>query len=156
MTRSPNHFLAVPHLGVSVLRRSYDTKTPRRQNLVFGPKTSSEHTTKRASLGPRKPSIPRPTRRMRAYTPIEQPTTITLSVRGCIGGRLARGVRGSHAEGRRYVGTKHMGDPPQTILARLEPNDQQCSPAHLVRRWWVALCVYIWARMLHIDRGMDG
>ena len=50
-----------------------------------------------------KPSIPRSTRRVRAHIPIEQPTTITLSVRGCLGGRSARGVHGSSAEGRSYV-----------------------------------------------------
>ena len=66
----------------------------------FGPKTSSEHTTKWAPLGPLKPSIPRSTRRVRAHIPIEQPTTVTLSVRGCLGGCLARGVQGSSAEGR--------------------------------------------------------
>jgi hypothetical protein len=66
----------------------------------FGPKTSSEHTTKWASLGPLKPSIPRSTRRVRAHISIEQPTTVTLSVRGCFGGRSARGVQGSSAEGR--------------------------------------------------------
>jgi hypothetical protein len=61
----------------------------------FGPKTSSEHTTKWASLGPLKPSIQRSTRRVRAHIPIEQPTTVKLSVRGCLGGRLVRGVQGS-------------------------------------------------------------
>ena len=66
----------------------------------FGPKTSSEHTTKWAPLGPLKPSIPQSTRRVRAHISIEQPTTVTLSVRGCLGGRSARGVQGSSAEGR--------------------------------------------------------
>jgi len=66
----------------------------------FGPKTSSEHTTKWAPLGPLKPSIPRSTRRVRAHIPIEQPATVTLSVRGCLGGCSARGVQGSSAEGR--------------------------------------------------------
>ena len=37
---------------------------------------------------------------MRAHIPIEQPTTVTLSVRGCLGGPSARGVQGSAAEGR--------------------------------------------------------
>jgi hypothetical protein len=63
----------------------------------------------------------------------EQPTTVTLSVRGCLGGRVARGVQGSHAEGRpiRFVpsicvclwfhrlGTKSMGGLLQAIRARL-------------------------------------
>jgi hypothetical protein len=66
----------------------------------FGPKTNSGHTTKLVPLGPLKPFIPRSTRRARAHIPIEQPTTVTLSVRGCFGGLSARGVRGSPAEGR--------------------------------------------------------
>ena len=66
----------------------------------FGTKTSSEHTTKWAPLGPLKPSIPRSTRRVRAHIPIEQPTTATLSLRGCLGGRSTRGVQGSSVEGR--------------------------------------------------------
>jgi hypothetical protein len=70
------------------------------KNWYFGPKTSSEHTTKWAPLGPLNPSIPRSTRRVRAHIPIEQPTTVTLSVWGCLGGRSARGVQGSSAKGR--------------------------------------------------------
>jgi hypothetical protein len=65
----------------------------------FGPKTSNEHTKKWAPLGPLKPPIPQSTRRVRAHIPIEQPTTVTLSEWGCLGGRSARGVQGSSAEG---------------------------------------------------------
>ena len=81
--------------GVSVAQKRLDGKI-----WYFGPKTSSEHTTKWAQLGPLKPSIPRSTRRVRAHIPIEQATTVTLSVWGCLSGRLARGVQGSSAEGR--------------------------------------------------------
>ena len=52
---------------------------------------------------PLKPSIPLSTRRVRAHILIEQPITATLSVQGCHGGRSARGVQGSFAEGRPYV-----------------------------------------------------
>jgi hypothetical protein len=83
---------------ISVLQKRLDGKT-----WYFGPKTNTEHTTKWAPLGLLKPSIPRSTWRARAHIPIEQPATVTLSVRGCLGGRSARGVRGSPAEGRPYV-----------------------------------------------------
>ena len=81
--------------GVSVAQKRLDGKI-----WYFGPKTSSEHTTKWAPLGPLKPSIPRSTRRVSAHIPIEQPTTIILSMRGYLGVRLTRGVQGSPAEGR--------------------------------------------------------
>ena len=100
MTRSTSRFPAVSHLGVSIFRRFCSPKTPGRQKLVFWPKNTSKHTTKWAPLGPLKPSIPQSTRRVRAHIPIEQPTTVTLSVWGCLGGRSARGVQGSSAEGR--------------------------------------------------------
>jgi hypothetical protein len=69
---------------------------------ILDPKLAakSEHTTKWAPLGRLTPSIPRPTRRVRAHVPINQTTTVTLSVRGCLGGRLARGVQESPVEGR--------------------------------------------------------
>ena len=77
------------------LKKRLDGKT-----WYFGPKTSSEHTTKWASLGLLKPSIPRSTRKDHAHIPIEQRAIVKLTVRGCLGGRSARGVQGSHAEGR--------------------------------------------------------
>ena len=100
VTRSSSRFQpfliqAFLFLGVSVTQKRLDGKI-----WYFWPKTSSEHTTKWASLGTLKPSIPRSARRVRAHISIEQPTTVTLSVRDCLGGRSARGVQGSSAEGR--------------------------------------------------------
>jgi hypothetical protein len=80
VTRSPSRFSAVSHLGVSVSGVSMTQKRLDGKFWYFGPKTSKEHTTKWAPLGSLKPSIPRPTRRARAHIPIEQPTTVTLSV----------------------------------------------------------------------------
>jgi hypothetical protein len=42
-------------------------------------------------------------RGVRVHIPIKQPTTVTLSVRGGLGGRVARGVQGSSAKARPYV-----------------------------------------------------
>jgi hypothetical protein len=103
VTQSSSRFSAVSQPSVSLLRRFCDTKTLDGKIWYFGPKTSSEHTTKWAPLGPLKPSIPRSTRRVRAHIPIEQPTIVTLSVWGCLRGRSVRGVQGSSAEGRPYV-----------------------------------------------------
>jgi hypothetical protein len=93
VTLSSSRFSAVSQPSVSVLRRSLAQKRMDGKIWYFGPKTSSEHTTKWAPLGPLKPSIPRPTRRVRAHIPIKQLTTVTTSVRGCFDGRSARGVQ---------------------------------------------------------------
>jgi hypothetical protein len=73
------------------------------ETWYFGPKTSNEHTTKTAPLGHLKPSIPRSTRTVRAHIPTEQTTTVTLSVRGHLDGRSARGLQGLPGKGRPYV-----------------------------------------------------
>jgi hypothetical protein len=67
---------------------------------ILGPNPARNTPQSGHRSGPVKPSIPRSTRRVRAHIAIEQPTTITLSVRGCLGGRSARGVQGSSAKGR--------------------------------------------------------
>ena len=84
-------------LGVSMAQKRLDGK------IGFWAHNNTEHTTKWVPLGPLKPSVPRSTRRMRAHIPIEQLTTVILSVWGYLGGRSARGVQGSSVEGRPYV-----------------------------------------------------
>jgi hypothetical protein len=161
---SVSHFQAFLFPRVSVAQKRLDGK-----NRYFGPKTSREHTTKWVPLGSLKPSIPRSTRRVGAHIPIEQPTTVTLSVRGCLGGRSARGVQGSSTEGRPYVlyqaygtkdkictlDTKRMGRPsaddPCTRRAERPPRQPRTLKVTVV-----GCSMGIWARTLRVDCGMDG
>ena len=115
-------------------------------------------------------------RRVRANIPIEQPTTVTLSVQGCLGGCSARCVQGLSTEDRPYVlyhaygtkdkncqtgvsksglGTKRKGRPsaddPCTPRAEQPPRQPRTLSATVV-----GCSTGIWARPLRVDRGMDG
>jgi hypothetical protein len=86
-----------------------------------GPKTSSEHTTKWAPLGPLKPFIPRSTQRVRARILIAQPITVTLSVHGCLDGCLARGGKGRLQRVAHTFCTKRMVHNTNTAEVRARP-----------------------------------
>jgi hypothetical protein len=151
---------------VSVAQKRLDD-----ENWYFGPKTSNGHTTKWAPLGPLEPSIPRYTQRVRAHILIEQPATVTLSVRGCLGGRLARGVQGSPAEVwpvtfctklassvcllYHTLGTKRMGRPSANDPCKPRAERPPRQPRTLsVTGVGCSMCIL--ARTLCVERGMNG
>ena len=150
MTRSSSRFSAVSHPGVSLFRRFCDTKTPGWQNLVFW--TQNQQRTHHKVGTARPPKAIHTAIYAKGACPYTHRATHNRHTKFAglpwwsFGSRRARVVcRGSPIRFVPSVWYKRQkllkvaglvqnvwGDPPQTILARLEPNDHQGSPANSV------------------------
>ena len=158
MTRSSSRFSAVSHPGVSLFRRFCGTKTPGWQNLVFW--TQNQQRTHHKVGTARPPKAIHTAIYAKGACPYTHRATDNRHTKcaglswwlfgsrrariGCSGApklpqQFSRAARPAslstwHGRARKTAGLVQnvWGDPLQTILARLEPNNHQGSPAHLV------------------------